>query len=280
MLYDRSEEKKFNMEDWQFTGIVNLWTMLDIYAAKFIMLLKLLEVLSDEVWLNPNIPEDARQKRIREIQDQMVETIQVLEIFEMPVSVLQCKKITRILDLAWPRPEEPVILDLLSDFPRVSAMLREIIIDELSSKQFYFVRSDLAKFYFENQFSKSSIQKFPCAIYDMEEAGKCFALGRHTACASHLMRVMEVGLKEIVSTYNLVPNKQDWGEYIRVIKAYCEMNREVKTELFAVADRMDSVRIVWRNSTMHVERQYSEEEALEVFNAAKNLMTVICETLD
>jgi hypothetical protein len=36
--------------------------------------------------------------------------------------------------------------------------------------------------------------KFASASFEISEAGKCFALGRYTACVFHLMRVMEVAL--------------------------------------------------------------------------------------
>jgi hypothetical protein len=39
--------------------------------------------------------------------------------------------------------------------------------------------------------------KFPAAIYEIDEAGKCLALGRSTAAVFHLMRAMEIGIKGV-----------------------------------------------------------------------------------
>ncbi len=40
---------------------------------------------------------------------------------------------------------------------------------------------------------------FPTVNREVNEAGKCYAVGRYTACVFHLMRVLEVGLRELAS---------------------------------------------------------------------------------
>jgi hypothetical protein len=41
------------------------------------------------------------------------------------------------------------------------------------------------------------IENFPGAVSDIEEATKCLALSRSTACVFHLMRALEVGLRAL-----------------------------------------------------------------------------------
>jgi hypothetical protein len=65
---------------------------------------------------------------------------------------------------------------------------------ELEGRKFIQVeRTDL----YEQQspiFGEKVLTEYPKAAYDISEAGKCLALGRGTACAFHLMRVIEVGI--------------------------------------------------------------------------------------
>ena len=60
--------------------------------------------------------------------------------------------------------------------------------------------------------------RFPRAIVDIEEAGKCFALGRFTACVFHLMRVVEAGLAAISRSLNIVKHSPTWEAYLTVFK--------------------------------------------------------------
>lgn len=43
---------------------------------------------------------------------------------------------------------------------------------------------------------------------------------------------------------------------------------------------LDAVRQAWRNSTMHVGRKYTEEEAEHLFMIVKGFMLTLCRRLD
>ena len=73
---------------------------------------------------------------------------------------------------------------------------------------------------------------FPSADHDMDEACKCFALGRYTASVFHQMRIMEVGLNTLGGALGL-PVASNWGRAIE------DIEREIKSR---------SVRNAW--STM------------------------------
>jgi hypothetical protein len=70
------------------------------------------------------------------------------------------------------------------------------LIDELNTTKFYLVESGKVEHYETIPlFGIKVFDNLSDANYDIEEAGKCFALGRNTACVMHLMRALEVALK-------------------------------------------------------------------------------------
>lgn len=126
--------------------------------------------------------------------------------------------------------------------------------------------------------------KFKEAHRDAEEAGKCLAFGRNTAGVFHLMRVMEVGLRELGGSLNdasLDPKTNPTWEKIlgrcdkELAKPYKERSPEWAADgsffSSATAD-LRAVKDAWRNPTLHVERFYDGEEARDVWNAARAFM--------
>lgn len=119
---------------------------------------------------------------------------------------------------------------------------------------------------------------FPSAKEDVEEAGKCRALSRNTACVFHLMRCAEVALKALAAAVGVAP-QNDWGSYIREIdkelkgRLTLSGKRSSDEEFYANASAMfDNVKRAWRNTTMHIDKTYTDERAEEIFNATKSLM--------
>ena len=68
----------------------------------------------------------------------------------------------------------------------------------------------------ESLFGKDVRVAFPSAIIDIEEAGKCLAFERWTACVFHLMRVMETGLHVLGDSLNLpLTTNRSWDAVLR-----------------------------------------------------------------
>jgi HEPN domain-containing protein len=162
----------------------------------------------------------------------------------------------------------------------LDAFAQTFMID-CNKELFFRVKCEQVSFYEKNQFSIEVSEKFRSSIGDMLEAGKCFALTRYTACAFHLMRIAEKGLKSLTHHYNLPVNARNWGEHINAIKRHLASvtNKEEKEQLQRVIERIDSLRIVERNPTLHVEKDYSEDQAEFLFDGVKNLMDAICPLL-
>src|SRR6185369_9757921 len=76
--------------------------------------------------------------------------------------------------------------------------LQDRIRDELDSVYFLLVPFEKARIYYSpNPFGEAVSNKFGKAITDIQEASKCLAVGRFTACVFHLMRVMEIGVQHL-----------------------------------------------------------------------------------
>jgi len=52
--------------------------------------------------------------------------------------------------------------------------------------------------------------KFPSANQEIIEAGRCYALGRNTACVFHLMCALEVGLHATAKVFGVPTDYANW----------------------------------------------------------------------
>jgi hypothetical protein len=171
--------------------------------------------------------------------------------------------------------------DLLYDLIRQLTMR---VRDELRSVMAWQIPPHKLRFFEKHLFGEKVEQKFGSLRADVEEAGKCLAMNRNTASVFHLMRVMEGGLRALAVSLrdsSLVPKRNpSWDTILK--RSEKELQKPLKDrrpawrkdELFAstAVANLRAVKDAWRNPTMHVERNYNEEEALEVWNAARAFM--------
>jgi hypothetical protein len=146
----------------------------------------------------------------------------------------------------------------------------------------------------ESHFGQEIASKFQSlAAFEIDEAAKCLAFGRSTACVFHLMRVMEIGIKAISQCLGIPdpvkPSERNWGKMLEAIK-----KQGIEQKWPTVASRstgdgalfeaiyasLDAVKNPWRNSTMHVENKYTSEEAEHIFVAVRGFMKKIAVRMD
>ena len=161
--------------------------------------------------------------------------------------------------------------------------LNNLIKDEMTSSSIFFeIELDEKHFVVDRHlFGEGVTKAFPSAVVDIEEAGKCLAFERNTACVFHLMRVMEVGLRVLGDTLKLPPStNRTWDNILgkcdkEQAKPYAEQAPEWQTNGTFLAEAtamLRSVKDAWRNPTMHVEKVYTKEQAQDIWNAVKGLM--------
>ena len=130
------------------------------------------------------------------------------------------------------------------------------------------------------------------AVFEVDEASKCFALGRPTACVFHLMRAMEVGIRATARCLQISdpikPAERNWGFILRSLRVGIDAKWPNMTErasgdgaLFEdLYVSLDAVKNPWRNATMHVEKKYTNDEAEHILIAVKGFMKKLANRMD
>ncbi len=151
--------------------------------------------------------------------------------------------------------------------------------DELSLTLLFSAKPENAKYYdtLEPLFGKEVDYRFPTAAPEIDEAGKCLALGRSTACVMHLMRALEVGLKALADDLG-VPFAENWNHLLaqieRVIPTIEAKTHGAKNEQWysEVATHFRFLKNAWRNHAMHVHERYDDEKAKAIFDSVRAFM--------
>jgi hypothetical protein len=155
--------------------------------------------------------------------------------------------------------------------------------DRLKTEYYFHVSlRDVDLYNTSDLFGPIVARKMPATAEDIEEAGKCLALSRHTACVFHLMRVMELGvhvLAKKLKVRSVNPAVDSWDRIagqvnvaINALPARTARQKARKESLGAASAHLNSVRIAWRNPTMHPKKTYTYDQARDVFNASRAFM--------
>jgi hypothetical protein len=156
--------------------------------------------------------------------------------------------------------------------------VRRLVGFELQTGTFFYIPQEKIRYFNEPRelFGKLTLDKFPSVISEVEEAGKCYAAGRNTASVFHLLRIMEAGLKIVAQTLSIATDtNRSWDSLLRKITSadHVQHPRDEWTEFYTdIGARLHTVKDAWRNPTMHIERSYVAEEALDIFNGVSSFM--------
>ncbi len=208
-----------------------------------------------------------------------------LDLLEAEVTLLSAKDLADHMektDVKWEH--------VLSGLENIElTLLRELSLIRFISLS----RTD--KSYYEPKkplFGQTFEDRFKSASFELDEAAKCLALGRSTACVFHLMRLMEIGITAIARCLSipdpLRPAERNWGHILKAVSA------GIDTKWPTAADRLsgdgalfealyvslDAVKNPWRNATMHVENKYTDDEAEHILMAVKGFMKKMASRMD
>lgn len=180
-------------------------------------------------------------------------------------------------------------IDLKYDARQVNLLTR----DELGAVLLLGIPREKAKYYEQDEaFGDDVADNFYKASYDIREAGNCLATGRDTACVMHLMRALEVALDALGAGVGLpgikLDAKNSWGGALRLIKEEIKRKDKLadpewmaKSNFFTEThERLSSVKTAFRDSSMHLEKQYSPHMAADIFASMKSFMSYLAEHLD
>jgi hypothetical protein len=165
------------------------------------------------------------------------------------------------------------------------AMLRELrqrIIDELSADVLLRLPRDFAAYFDDTRFEKTVFVAFPSALTDVEEASRCLALGRNTACVLHLMRAAEPVIHALAAELSVAYEYRGWDPIIRKMRSELEKSYDAmdpgmkgRKDFFSNAlDRLTGLKDALRNPTMHGRIHYDATRAYDVYRAVRNFMEI------
>jgi len=169
------------------------------------------------------------------------------------------------------------------DLDKLGHELMDRLSEEMESMLFFLIEPSKQYLFTEKYLFRVEVATaFPSAIVDIEEAGKCMAFERWTASVFHLMRVMEVGLRVLENTLKLPPSttNRSWERVLKECdkqqaKPFSERTPEWQNNgkfLAEATAMLRSVKVAWRNPTMHIERTYTEEQVEDIWNVVKGFM--------
>jgi hypothetical protein len=174
----------------------------------------------------------------------------------------------------------------IADVSRAVDKLSERISDELGLCHLLLLSADERELFGETEpYGTKVRKKFPGAREDLEEAAKCLAVDRGTACVMHLMRAMEMSLHQLAGAvganfkasdqWDSILNELDktingWGYQTKAEVLRKDRFRQVHTNLA-------SVKRAWRHPYMHARFSATPEVAKDIFNAVGGFMRQFAE---
>jgi len=166
----------------------------------------------------------------------------------------------------------------------------------------YIPKDKIEWFESEKLFGDSVFVEFPDARGEIKSAGNCLALDLNTAAVFHLMRVVELGLRELavrLKTKSLIKiTKQTkkrviipielgtWDEIIGELEGKLAVlrgitrskRREAKIEFcIELLKELRHMKDLWRNKVMHTRATYDEKQAESAFNHVRAFMQKLAE---
>jgi hypothetical protein len=172
------------------------------------------------------------------------------------------------------------------DFSRALKELFRRVDHESFSIRFVVVPKSKADHYGQIDLFGSQVSaNFHTSVYDIEEAGSCYALGRHTACVFHLMRVLEKGLhalaRELKITFPTPLELENWQNIIDKIESEIrDLNKLPKGQQKSddlkfyseAAKEFRYFKDAWRNHVSHSREKYDEREAKRILEHVRDFM--------
>jgi hypothetical protein len=137
------------------------------------------------------------------------------------------------------------------------------------------------------------VKMLPSAAYDIEEASKCFALSRSTASAFHSIRCLEAGIRAASRSLGIAdPTKgaeRSWMKALGSIKAEVDKRWPSSGPARLSGDgrffeefygALSGMQNPYRNATMHLDHNYTADEAEHIFLVVKGIMQKVASRMD
>lgn len=276
---------------------VSLWEMLELKGSEVLHSFQIIATLHQSL--------QGHNGQFKAAEVSVIEMNEALEVLEehaaslgLPLTLKSLKEIRKVWDASTEVPEGRVwnrmqAFELHSKMGQFTHRIR----DEYTTRVFLAVPYGMAKYYSDPKafFGDSAWNAFPTdGQYEMEEACRSFALARSTACVFHLMRLMEVAIGAVRKSLGIPdpikPQQRNWALILKSVKDAIDarnakggpgwanpLDRSLFDEFYLL---LSAVKDTWRNSTMHVENKYNEEEAENIMTTVRAFVRKVAARMD
>lgn len=259
-------------------GLASLLSMLRFYAAEFVMITSRLGIVKHCLKLiggiKPNI--------INTLEDDLGAIKEHCQSLQLPLSIMHIELAQAYLSENRQNLSQTRLVSYIDEIH-----LR--VLDELQAPHFLYLPQGKIEFYEKSKkvFGQQCLDKLTNATYDIEEAGKCLAFGRSTACVFHLMRVMELAVQEIGTKLGVsLASEQNWHVILdQIDKAIREMphktrdEKEAQNKYAMCSSFLFNVKVAWRNEVMHPRAKYTEDEATDIFTSVRTFIQYLAKEI-
>jgi hypothetical protein len=274
-------------------GLWSLWNMIDLYGAKILAVTAGLMSLTMELRERERQLEDEQERRYGQLEEsprpvaakleaQALETLemarQLIDELGLESSAYQLATIHREND----DDREFARWELSNEI----GQLQRRIVEEVTKRSFLYIAPGIDKFWGKKDAFNLG-KKFKEAHGEIEAAGNCFSYQQPTACVFHLMRAMEVVVRQLAQRPHMnitIAPKTTWrqitGAMDQKIKAMPESTirqKRKKEDWESARANLHHVGSVWRNNTMHPAKTYTQSQARDVFDACRVFMSGLCD---
>lgn len=181
----------------------------------------------------------------------------------------------------------------LADIQVSMHLIIEGIRAELNTKAFVAVPPRQRHLYADGKhFGEEVADLFPGLAFNINEAGKCMALGRWTASAYHTILCLEGAIRGLTRHLGIndptTGAERNWTAIGRSVHAELERRWPTASDkmapdykrLDAVFGALRAMQNPYRNETMHLSAAYSENEAAFIFEVTKGLLQQVAAICD
>jgi hypothetical protein len=271
-LFNAFEKGSLTLDRFESGNSVELLDVLKFYAHDLIGLCQQLS----GVCQSPDL-EEVRMQLCKEISSrtQRNRAIEILESLGLSVSAISLAKLIQATVKSPPIP--------IGDFKELLLTLNHTIPNELSTKQLFLLSPEEIGYFNGTRFADppATWTNFPSSEHEIQEAGKCFALNRNTACVFHAMRAMEPGLYALAKDLGF-SIQENWNKALDMIeKEIRSRSKRTHGEIWVITDEpfytgaavhFRIVKNAWRNHTAHLRNRYDKEQAQDILNSVVAFM--------
>jgi hypothetical protein len=164
--------------------------------------------------------------------------------------------------------------------------LTEAIEDDIKTEYFYHYPRNKAALIFQNGVWLPAFEAFPSTRPEAEAGIDCYALGHPTACAFHMMRVAELGMRALARERQVTFPRHplEWAEWENIIDGI-ESSARAATNGWSRGPARDAARSFYtaavaqlrafketRNRLMHTRGSFDDLDAQRAMNQVRDFM--------